>query len=194
MWGGGGGAAPGPKAATGTYTVKVTSGAWSQSQTFELATDPRLPAMTEAESAEQLKLALQIGAQVRQLYDTLAQFRSAKALAMEIAKKTESLGAASKTLVDRIVAVEGEITQLQGEGGQDALNFPGRIDNQWVVLYQNVVSMERKLNRSVLERYADLKPPTDQLMQRAAAVLKADMAAFNAAAAKAGITPGIVVK
>jgi hypothetical protein len=56
------------------------------------------------------------------------------------------------------------------------------------------VGLERKLNTAVTERYNDLKPQFEQLMQRSAGVLKADVAAFNEAAAKAGLTPGIVVK
>ena len=44
------------------------------------------------------------------------------------------------------------ITQLQGEAGQDALNFPGRLDNQLVALHSNVVQEERKPNKSVNDR------------------------------------------
>ena len=61
MWGGGGGRGGGPKAAPGVYTVKLASGAWSQEQTFRLSTDPRLPQMTDAEGAEQLKMAMEVG-------------------------------------------------------------------------------------------------------------------------------------
>jgi hypothetical protein len=94
--------------------------------------------------------------------------------------------AAAKKLNDQLVAVEGDITQLRGEAGQDALNFPGRIDNQWIALYSNIVQLERRVNKSVKERYADLRPQTDDLMERAAGVIKTDVAAFNAVASKAG--------
>ena len=78
------------------------------------------------------------------------------------------------------------MTQLRGEADQDALNFPGRMDNQVVVLYGNVVSGERKLPSSVTERYADLKPQFEDLMKRAAAVTTTEVATFNAAATRAG--------
>ncbi len=189
MWGGGGGrGGGGPKAASGRYTVKVSSGDWSATQTFRLSTDPRLPAMTEADTAAQLKMVKDVGGQVKKLYDTLAQIRDVKKQAAASAQKTPAVGGAAKTLVDKLVAIESEITQIQGEGGQDALNFPGRIDNQWIALYGNVAGLERKLNKAVLERYADLKPPTDQLMQRAATALAGDVAAFNSEATKAGAT------
>jgi hypothetical protein len=196
MWGGGGGRGGGPKAAPGTYTVKLASGSWSQEQTFRLSTDPRVPQMTEADGAEQLKMAMDVGAKIKELYDTLAKLRDAKQQAADISTKSNgntALAAAAKKLNEQLVAVEGDITQLQGEGGQDALNFSGRIDNQWVALYGNIVQLERRLNKSVKERYTDLRPQTDDLMERATGVLKKDVDAFNAIATKAGAAP-IVVK
>jgi len=196
MWGGGGGRGGGPKAPPGTYTVKLASGPWSQEQTFRLSTDPRVPQMTEAEGAEQLKMAMEVGAKIKELYDTLAKLRDAKQQATDISTKSNgnaAIAAAAKKLNEQLLAVEGDITQLQGEGGQDALNFSGRIDNQWVALYGNIVQLERRLNKSVKERYTDLRPQTDDLMERATGVLKKDVDAFNAVATKAGATP-IVVK
>jgi hypothetical protein len=194
MWGGGRGG--GPKAAPGVYTVKMTSGAWSQEQSFRLATDPRLPQMTEAEGAEQLKMAMEVGGRIKDLYDTLAKLRDVKQQASQIADKAGAaspVAAAAQKLSAQLAAVEGDITQLRGEAGQDALNFPGRIDNQWIALYSNIVQLERRPNKSVKERYTDLRPQTDDLMERAAGVLKADVDAFNAVAARAG-TPAITVK
>jgi len=189
MWGGGGGRGGGPKAAPGAYTVKVTSGSWSQEQPFRLNTDPRLPAMTDADGAELTKMSLDVGNQIKVLYDTLAKLRDAKQQAVTIAEKAGAgspVASAAKTFADRIVAVEADLTQLQGEAGQDALNFPGRLDNQWVALYSNVSQLERKLNKAVKERYADLRAPTDDLTRRAQSVLTSDLAAFNDAASKAG--------
>src|SRR5206468_6757246 len=85
------------------------------------------------------------------VYDTLLQIRDVKKQAAEIAQKADArtrMEAAAKALTEKLVAIEGDITQLQGEGGQDALNFPGRIDNQWVALYGNVANAERKLNKA----------------------------------------------
>jgi photosystem II stability/assembly factor-like uncharacterized protein len=188
MWGGGG-RGGGPKAAPGTYTVRVSSGAWSQEQTFRLSSDPRLPPVSETEGAEQLKMAMDVGGQIKKLYDTLAKLRDAKQQAAQSAEKagaTSPVAAAARTFTAKIVAVEGELTQLQGEAGQDALNFPGRLDNQWVALYSNVTQLERRVNKSVKERYTDLRPSTDDLMERAQGVLAGDLAAFNAVAARAG--------
>jgi hypothetical protein len=83
-------------------------------------------------------------------------------------------------------AVEGDMTQLRGSSGQDALNFPGRMDNQLVVLYGNIVGVERRLGTPITERYRDLKPEVEKLLARGAGALKTEVAAFNAVAEKAG--------
>ena len=74
--------------------------------------------------------------------------------------------AATKTLTDRLTAVESEMTQIQGEGGQDALNFPGRLDNQLVVLYGNIANSERRMGTPITERMKDLKPQADAILGR----------------------------
>ena len=137
-------------------------------------------------------MAMEVGAQIKTLYDNLAKLRDAKQQAAQSAEKagaSSPVAAAAKTLNDKVTAVEGELTQLQGEAGQDALNFPGRIDNQWVALYSNLAQLERKVNKSVRERYTDLRPSTDDLVERIQGVLTADVAAFNAVASKAGAAP-----
>jgi hypothetical protein len=194
MWGGGG--AQGPKVATGTYTVKVATGSWSATQTFTVKGDPRYAEMTPAESKQQLDMALEVGGWIKTLYDTVLSMRDVRTqVADRVAKAgaNSPVAAAAKTLVAKLDSVEGDMTQMQGEGGQDALNFPGRMDNQLVVLYSGVVGPDRRLGSPVLERYADLKPEVTSLLARGAAALKADVAAFNAVATKAG-QPAVVVK
>ena len=191
LWGGGGG---GPKVPPGTYTVKLSSGAWSESQTFRVRTDPRyVPEMTEAQGAEQLRLAEEIGLMVKDLYDNLARIRDVRKQAADLATKTPALAAAAKTLKDRLDAVEADMTQMQGEGGQDALNFPGRMDNQLLALYGAIVGPERRMGSPILERYKDLKPQAEAVRKRWMSALQADLGAFNAAATRAGAAP-IVVK
>jgi hypothetical protein len=127
---------------------------------------------------------------IKTLYDDLAKIRDAKRQAAAIVEPTPAnapIRASAKTLTDALVAVESELTQIQGEGGQDALNFPGRMDNQLLSLYGALVGPERRLGTPALERYRDLKPEAQKLLDRSKAALSADIAAFNAAATRAGL-------
>src|SRR5262249_9740679 len=62
LWPPGGG--PGPRVVPGKYQVKVTIGAWSQTQSFEVKPDPRLSATT-ADYQEQLKTAREVGGRIK---------------------------------------------------------------------------------------------------------------------------------
>ena len=187
MWGGGGGG--GIKASVGTYTVKITSGSWTQSQTFRLDSDPRYGKMTDLEGAEQLRMAQEVGGWLKNVWDNVVKMRSATTQAEAIATKAGAaspVAAAAKTFLANLKAVHGELTQLQGAAGQDALNFPGRIDNQITVLYGSIVEKERKLPKAVTERYADLKPQVEKLLAAATKVLTTDVATFNGVSGAAG--------
>jgi len=78
-----------------------------------------------------------------------------------------------------LTKVEGELTQLKGEGGQDALNFPGRHDNQWVKLYGEVAGPDGAPTAGAKQRYKDLLPEYERLMAESQAVLERDLEAFN---------------
>ena len=126
--------------------------------------------MTDAEGAEQLRLAQRSRRQIKRAVHDLAKIRDVKKQAAEMStrrrRRRPSL-ARTKTLTDRLTAVESDMTQIQGEGGQDALNFPGRLDNQLVVLYGTIVGPERRLGSPITERYKDLKPQAEQSCTRA---------------------------
>ena len=54
------------------------------------------------------------------------------------------------------------------------------------MLYQSIIGTERRLGTPQLERYKDLKPEADKMLAAARKALTTDVAAFNAAASKAG--------
>jgi len=149
--------------------------------------------MTDAEGLAQLKMAQEVGAWCKALYDNLAKIRDAKAQAKAIAEKTPAMSAAAQALTDKLLAVERDMTQLQGQAGQDSLNFPGRFDNQITALYSSIANLERKAGTAVTERFGDLSPEYEKIATRWRTALTTDVTAFNAAATKAGATT-IVIK
>ena len=179
QWGGGRGG--GPTAAPGTYTVTLTVGDWTQSQTMEYLPDPRLE-VTAADYVEQLRFAREVGAAAKGLYDELARMRSVKEQATtigeELAEEGDEYAEAAAELNRKIEAVEGELTQLQGSSGQDALNFPGRLDNQFNALY-GTVSNTVPTPGGAYERWEDLQPMLTPLIEQIHAIYGADVAAFN---------------
>ena len=194
MWGGGAG---GPRAVPGAYQVRLKAGTWSQTQTFEVLKDPRIDA-TQSDFQAQYDLAVKIGRRVKELYDAILRIRDVRKQSTEIAdrlKKTghgEDAAHAAKSLSDKLKKIEEELTQLQGEGGQDALNFPGRLDNQFVTLFGEVTGAEGRPTAGSSARLADLEPQLGVLLSRLKQVLDSDLANFNQIVRSKGVPPVII--
>ena len=190
MWGGGG---AGPRAVPGAYTVKMTSGSWTATQSFELKPDPNATT-TPAEYEEQLKLAREVGLKVAELYAALAQIRDIKQQASDLGARMrragmgEDVAQAADALAKKLTLIEGELTQLQGEGGQDALNFPGRLDNQFVALYGDVTG-RNYASQGAKQRFDDLNPQLSKHLSKLEETLTSEVAAFNEFIEKKGVKP-----
>ncbi len=182
QWSFGGGA--GPAAIPGTYTVTMSMGDWSETKTFEWHPHPRWEA-TDAQYSEQLRLAKEIGAAGKLLYEELAQLRSVKSQASAIGKQLADNGygdepqTAAAELNKKLEEIEGELTQLKGESSQDSLNFPGRLDQQVNGLYGGIVGSPPPVGSGITERWADLEPTLKPLFDRIHEIYDSDLVAFN---------------
>jgi hypothetical protein len=196
MWGG---RAAAPSILPGKYQVKVTAGAWTQTQPFEVKGDPRVET-SAAEYEEQLKLSREIAGRIKELYDTLAQIRESRLQAKDLGERLQKSGygddavKAAQAMNERFTELEGDITQLHGEGNQDALNFPGRLDNQWVALYNHIIQSDRKPTPGDYQRYQDLKPTLDEILTRMKRINDSDVARFNELVKSKGAQPIITKK
>jgi len=187
----------GPKVVPGTYQVRVSTGSWTATQAFEVKPDPRVKT-TPAEYEAQLKLAREVGAQIKALYTALAKLRDIKQQATDLGARVERAGKgdavakAARALNEKLTAVEREFTQVQGEGGQDALNFPGRLDNQFLVLYGAITSAETGPTPQMYQRFEDLKPELSKLMGEFQRIIDTDLAKFNELVRSQALPPVIV--
>jgi hypothetical protein len=198
LWGGFGPPA-GPRIVPGSYLVKMTMGSWSQTVPLAVQGDPRLPT-TQADYEAQLALAKQVGERIKTVYDQLAALRAVKEQATAIGERADKAGhgdeitKAAKALNEKLRGVEGKLTQLQGEGGQDALNFPGMLDNQLMELYSEVADDDRKPSKGSTDRWADLAPQVDAALAELKAAMDVDVAAFNDLVQKKSLAPVLVPK
>jgi photosystem II stability/assembly factor-like uncharacterized protein len=194
LWGGGG---SGPKAVPGSYQVRLKAGEFTQAQPLQVLKDPRNNT-TDAEYQEQSDLARQVGEKIKELYDNLLRLREVRKQANEVAQRLELGGygkeamTAAKALDEKLTGIEGDLTQLKGEGGQDALNYPGRLDNQWVKLYNEVASPDGGPTAGCRQRFEDLKPELARLLGRLKQVFDTDLAGFNKLVREKG-APAVIV-
>nr|MDQ3071035.1 hypothetical protein [Acidobacteriota bacterium] len=101
----------------------------------------------------------------------------------------DDVSQAADALAKKLTMIEGELTQLQGEGGQDALNFPGRLDNQFVALYGDVTGGDKAPSKGARDRFDDIKPELSKYLSNLEETLNSEVAAFNELIEKKGVKP-----
>jgi len=134
------------------------------------------------------------------VYEQLGALRAVKEQATALGDRVEKAGQgdeiakAAKALNEKLKEAEGALTQLQGEGGQDALNFPGMLDNQLLELYDEVADGDKKPSKGATDRWADLAPRVDAALAQLKTVMDTDVAAFNDVVQKKNLAPVLVPK
>ena len=146
----------GPFVKPGTYTVKVTAGAWSATQPLTLLADPRIDAAA-TDFDEQIALGRDVGARIDGLLKALTRL---EALREEVAKRpgTEALVA--------------ELDAMNGELGWTGRNSDPGLAPQMTSLYDAIVAGSLAPSPGIRERMRDLLPRLDEALVRFEALAK----------------------
>jgi hypothetical protein len=177
----------GPEAPPGTYQARLTVGDVTRTQSFTIEADPRLET-TQAEWDEQLSFGLTVRDRIADIYHAIGTLRSVREQAKTAAErlKDEALSEAAKSLADELTAIEDQIVQSKSESGQDNLNFPPKLDNQYVALYSEIVGSFHGPTDGTRERWDDLEREWAPIASELQQILATDVTAFNDAAGQAG--------
>jgi photosystem II stability/assembly factor-like uncharacterized protein len=173
----------GPVAPPGPYQVRVSAGGQTRTTGFEIATDPRLPGVTEADLQEAFKLAIDIRDKASQANDTVIRIRSIKdQIEDRIGKapknKAAQVTSAGEALARKLSAIEGEIYQVRNQSSQDPLNFPIKLNNKIAAL-QGVVDADARPTAQSYAVFKDLSGKLDRQLAQLDTLLKTDLAALN---------------
>jgi hypothetical protein len=197
----------GVKAPPGTYQVRLSVGARSQTQPLRLLADPRLPNVAQADYEEQLRVALQVRDSLNAVYSAISTVRDVRAQTETVLSKAREMGRATElapladSLTAHLNAVEDELVQRRSQSGQDPIRFGGRLDNQYAELYGNLTGTngyiaggpEGRPTRGAVQRMQELNTQWMAVHQRLLRILETEVQALNAAAQRAGI-PAIAVR
>jgi photosystem II stability/assembly factor-like uncharacterized protein len=188
----------GPRAAPGTYTVRLTAGGRTLSETFEIKKDPRVET-TAADFAKQLDLLLKIRDKVTETHQAILQIRQVRAQLEELQKRVQGQASfqrvadAAKSLNQKITAVEETLYQTKNQSSQDPLNYPIRLNNKLAALGGVVGSADAAPTEQSHAVYQELTAAIDAQLRQLDQVLKTDLPAFNRLVRDADI-PAVVVR
>jgi len=188
----------GAKLVPGTYQVRMKAGKWSQTQSFEVKGNPNYPS-TVAQYQKQYGLLADIDAKIDELFTGLTNLRDIKTQSKNIVKRMEKAGMADPSIADaakklneKLTAIEIQLTQVKSKSGQDPINFPPMLDNQFTTLYSYVADFDYQPTAGAYQRFEDLKPQLTDLMGQLKQVIDTDLTAFNSLLASKNV-PLVIV-
>jgi hypothetical protein len=195
MWSG---STQGPVCVPGAYRVNLRLGARSWTQPFEVRKDPRVSA-TPQEFQEQFDLLLKIRDTVSAAHRAVNAIRDIRKQTDDLVKRLEksprkdTIANTAKRMNDRMKAVEEEIIQVKIKSGQDALNYPIKLNDKIAGLMGVIASADTRPTRQSYDALAELAGKLSVQLAAYRAVLEKDLPAFNALVKTLEI-PAIVVK
>jgi photosystem II stability/assembly factor-like uncharacterized protein len=181
----------GPVVAPGAYTVKLTAGGQSQTQTVTVRPDPRLKTAPE-DYAAQLALALQLRDKLSTVNEAVIQIREAK---KQLARyeSEDQVKDAAKALNAKLTEVEEALYQTKLKAGEDALNFPIKLNNKLAALKSAVEESDTAPVKQAQMLYEDLATQANAELEKLKHLVEGDLPAFNKQVRDANI-PAIEVK
>lgn len=186
FWAGG---TTGPVIPSGAYSVRLTVGDQTATQTFNVLRDPRAGA-SQADLDAQFAFLVQVRDKTSEANNAIRTIRNVKA---QLANRRARAGARGITL-DKLAsaleaqlsAVEEEIYQVKNRSGQDPLNYPIRLNNQLAALAGVAGSAEARPTAQSYEVFKLLSAQLDTQLKRLGDLL-GGLAGVNAELTRLGL-------
>ena len=181
----------GPAAPPGRYQVRITAAGQTRTQDFEIRRNTAVPGVTDADLQAQFALARQISDRVTAANSAVIRIRDIKQqITDRLGKATDqAVKTAGQALIDQLTEVEGEIYQHRLRSGQDPLNYPIRLNNKLAALQGTVEGGDYRPTDQAYAVFKELSARLDKQLARVDALVKTELAAFNAVLTTAGLQP-----
>jgi len=169
----------GPTAAPGQYQVRLTANGVTEVRPLTISKDPRLTGVTDADLAEQFKLAVEVRDKTSEANEMVIRIREIKKNIADRVRKDPSLDAAGERLSTKLSAVEEDIYQVRNRSNQDPLNFPIKLNNQIAALMRVIETGDAKPTDQSYEIFKELNARLQEIRKRYQEILKSDTNGFS---------------
>jgi len=166
-------------ATPGKYQVRLTANGVTETRPLTISKDSRLTGVTDADLAEQFKLAMEVRDKTSEANEMVIRIREIKKNIVERVKKDPSLDAAGERLSTKLSAVEEDLYQVQNRSNQDPLNFPIKLDNQIAALMSVIETGDAKPTDQSYVVFKVLNERLEAIRKRYDEILKSDTNGFS---------------
>ncbi|HEX2224496.1 MAG TPA: glycosyl hydrolase, partial [Thermoanaerobaculia bacterium] len=191
-----------PRAAPGTYTVRVTApaskdagkdgGDVTREARFEVRKDPRSGATVEDLQA-QTRFLMEIRDKLNEVHDSIRRIRDVRTQLAGMRRRlpagaeNDSVRQAARDLEKKLTAAERSFYQTRNRSSQDPLNYPIRLNDKLNGVARSAGLGDRRPTQQHLEVRDGLVTALDAELRKLEAVWTADLAAFNELARQKGV-------
>jgi hypothetical protein len=174
----------GPLAPPGNYSVSVTVGGEIQTESFEIVTDPRVPATTDDFKA-QFDLLIEIRDRLSEVHDSINTIRGLKRQADEWTRRTrdhsaaDAVSSAASSLKDKLSAIEEELIQTEYRGARDRLNLPTKLNVKLAEITNVVAAADFAPPQQARDVMVDVGSRIAPHIERLTEVVNTDAAEFE---------------
>ncbi|MBA3769396.1 MAG: glycosyl hydrolase, partial [Blastocatellia bacterium] len=194
MWGG---SLAGPRVAPGNYQVRLTvDGKVVATESFAIKADPRIR-VTQDDFQKQYDFLAKTNEKLSATHGAILEIRDLKKqlddLSGRMRPEQKDLKDRAGEIGKKLTTIEEELIQTKIRSGQDALNFPIRLNNKLAALASLVDGSDDAPTAQAYDVYNDLTAKIDVQLALFTRLKMEDIAAFNKAYAEKGL-PVIVTK
>lgn len=181
MWSG---STRGPSIVPGNYQVRLTEEGKNWTQSFTVLKDPRI-GTTPEEFKQQLDFLLQVRDKLSEIHEAVNAIRDIKKQADDFVKKLEkhpakdTVTAMVKRLSQNLSKVEEELMQVKIKSGQDALNYPIKLNDKLAGVASVAGSADAKPTQQSLDLYRELSLKIDEQLATYRKIIETDLPMFN---------------
>lgn len=182
------------RVAPGVYTVRLTYGGRSLTQSLQVVADPRHRPVTAAEWAEQQQLLTRLGAMVDDIHRSANEMRAVAQRAQALMRQAkggrhaDGVQRSGSALIAHIAHWEEQVPQPELPNNvQDYVSFPSRLLSTPVLNLIAMVDQDPPVTAAAEAEARDLEARWAGIRSDAARIRERELARFNAELRKAGL-------
>ena len=168
----------------GQYSVRLTMGEESTTQSFKIQQDPRIDIRNRDQNEHQSLMA-DLYSQINDLHSSIVKARSIRSQIQKMNERLKEKDAvqdliqSGESAIEAIDNWEGNVVQTKMETFQDVVNFLNRLNAHMLNLLSTIDGSDPPLTQGQRQRYADLSEEWESYKKKLNQIMNNEISEFN---------------